>query len=143
MTHSGEPMRDQYGGGAPRGRQDTLENLRLTAYIQLRGGLIEQHHARAQAYRAERPRKGNALPLATGEFGAALVAASEYCIEARQLSGARVCQSLLDDGVGSSRRGNVVAQRQLEADEILKHGSHAGTPRIDLDLAKIDTIDLD
>src|SRR5215470_11600266 len=43
VAHRGETMRDQNGGGLPRGLENPIEDLCLPAYVELRGGLVEQH----------------------------------------------------------------------------------------------------
>ena len=62
-----------------------VEDLRLAAHVELRGGLVEQHHAGAELHGAQRARQRDALPLAAREIGAALVAARENRVEAGEI----------------------------------------------------------
>ena len=136
-------MRDQNRGGVSRRGQDAIENLRLAAHVELRRRFVEQHHTRAQLDRAQRPRERNPLPLPAGEIGAVLVSAREDRVERREMRRAGLHQRLLDRLVGRTGGRNVVAQRQLEPDEVLKHRRDALAPCVDVELAQIDAIDLD
>ncbi len=59
------------------------------------------------------------------------------------MRGARVRERRLDDLVRRAAGRNVVAQRQLEADEILEHRGHARAPRVEVERAQVDAVDLD
>ena len=83
MANGGEAMRDQDGGAMARGGEQAIENLRFATHVELRGRFIQQHHARAQADRRERPCERNALPLAAGKIGAAAIAAGKHGVERR------------------------------------------------------------
>ena len=52
-------------------------------------------------------------------------------------------ERLLDHVIRSAGGRNVVAQRQLEANEILEHRRQPRAPRLEIELAQIDAIDLD
>src|ERR1043165_6871971 len=65
----------------PRGGQNALEDLGFAAYIELRGGLVEQDEAGASRDRAQRPRQRDTLPLPSGQIGAALVGAGKDRVE--------------------------------------------------------------
>src|SRR3954469_3940125 len=54
VTDGREAMRDQDGGAAASRRQQTIEDLRFAADVELRGGLVEQHEAGAERHRRER-----------------------------------------------------------------------------------------
>ena len=47
------------------------------------------------------------------------------------------------DVVGRAVGRDVVAERQLEADEVLEDRRHAGPPAVDVELAEVDAVDLD
>ena len=82
-----------------RGRENALEDLRFAAHVELGGGLIQQHDAGAESHRAQRARQRDALPLAAGKIGAALVAAREHRVEVGEIRRAGVGQCRLDDVV--------------------------------------------
>ena len=143
VAHGREAVRDQDGRAVPRRGQEALEDLRLAAHVELRGRLVEQHDAGAHRHRAERARQRDALPLAAREIGAALVAARQNGVEAREVRGARGVERLEHDVVGRSAGRDVVAQRQLEADEVLEHRGQARSPRDQIELAQVDAVDFD
>ena len=80
-------------------------------------------------HRAQRARQRDALPLAAGEVGAAVVAARQHGVELGEIRRARRVERRAHDVVGRAGRRDVVAQRQLEADEVLEHGGDARAPR--------------
>src|SRR5438128_96331 len=84
VAHRREAVRDQNRNGMTRGGQDAIEDLGLGAYVELSGRLIEEHQAGAETHGAKRPRKRDALPLATGQVRTARVAACEYRVEISQ-----------------------------------------------------------
>ena len=49
----------------------------------------------------------------------------------------------LNAGVRRARRRDVVAQRQLQTKEILKDGGKPRAPRIEVEFAQVDAVDLD
>ena len=63
MPNCGESMRDQDGCAMSCGREQTLEDFGLAAYIELGCWLIEQHDTRARLHREQRSRQRHALPL--------------------------------------------------------------------------------
>src|SRR5688572_6502561 len=48
MPDGGEAMRNQDGGAMPRGGEQTIEDLRFSAHVELCGRLVQQHHAGAE-----------------------------------------------------------------------------------------------
>ena len=119
-AHGGEAVRDEDRRAMPRRGENALEDLGFAAHVELRGRLVEQHDARAHRDRAQRARERDALPLSAGEIGAALVGAREHGVELGERRCARGRQRVPNHVVGRAGRRDVVAQRQLEAYEILK-----------------------
>src|SRR5262249_18330531 len=72
------------------------------------------------------------LPLAARQIDAVGIAAGEHRIETGQPRSAGVFNRLANHGVRSAAGGHVVAERQLEADEILKYGGDSRAPANDL-----------
>src|SRR3954469_21875796 len=132
VPHRREPMRDKDRRALARRSEQAIEDLGLAAHIELRGRVVEQHDARAEVHRAPRARQSNALPLAAGQVGAAVVATGEHRIEAGQVLGAGGRERLAHDRVWRARWGDVVAQRQLEADEVLENGRDTRAPRVEI-----------
>ena len=64
VTHRGKAVRDQDRGALSGFGEDPIEDLRLAAHVELRGGLVEQHHVRAAL--APRTRRAPARRAATG-----------------------------------------------------------------------------
>src|SRR5438094_7639867 len=64
VAHRREAVRDQDRRGVARSGEDTVEDLRLTADVELGRGLVEQHQPGAEPHGAQRSRQGDALPLA-------------------------------------------------------------------------------
>ena len=62
-------------------REDPVEDLGLAAHVELRGRLVEQHHAGAEPHGAQRTGQRDALPLPAGEIGAARVATRQDRVE--------------------------------------------------------------
>ncbi len=91
----------------------------------------------------QRPGQRDALPLAARQVGAAVVAAGQHRVERGQIRRSRRFERGAHDVVRRAGRGHVVAQRQLEADEVLEHGGDARAPRREIELAKVDAVDLD
>ena len=79
-----EAVRDQDRGAVAGGGQDALEDLGLAAHVELGGRLVEQHDAGATAHRRQGPGQRDALPLAAGQVGAALVALGQDGVELGQ-----------------------------------------------------------
>src|SRR5262245_403408 len=143
MAYGRETVRDQDRGRVARGGENAVEDLGLAPHIELCGGLIEQHQTRADPHGAERAGQRKALPLAAGEVRAAWVAAREDSVEIGEAEGAGSGERRLDHIIGSAGWSDVVAQRQLEADEVLKHGGQARTPRVEIESAEVDTVRFD
>src|SRR5262249_6155105 len=74
VAHRREAMRDQDRGPLARFFEDAIEDLGLAADVELRGRFVEEHDARAQLHRTERPRERDALPLSAREIRSAGVA---------------------------------------------------------------------
>src|SRR6185312_7991145 len=108
-----------------------------------RGGFVEDHRARTEFDSAERAGKRDALPLASGKVGAALVSARENGVEIGEVRGPGFRQRGANHIVGRAAGRNVFTKRKLEADEILEHGSQAGAPGIDIKVAQGHAVDLD
>jgi len=136
-------MRDQDGGGLPGRGQQAIEDLRFSADVELRRRLIEQHHAGAEADGGERPGQRDALPLAAGKVGAPTVSAGQHGIERGQVGRSRRLKSGLHYLVGRACRGHVVAQWQLQANEVLEDGRDPRPPRCQIKLPQVDAIDRD
>jgi len=122
-------MRDQDGRAVACGGEDPIEDLCSPRTSSCAVGSSNSttpapisiaHNARA---------RGDALPLAAGEIGSALVAASQPRVETGQLACARGCEGPIHRLVGCAGKRDVVAQRQLEAGEILKDGGDASRTR--------------
>ena len=106
--------------------ENAVENLRLAAHIQLRGGFVEQHQTGAQLHARTKPAPAQcaAIALRTDRFRPRIpwrAGYPDWRAAPRQLraSAARITSS------GAPRRSNVVAQRQLEPDKVLKHSGQA------------------
>ena len=144
MAHGREAVRNQDGGGVARGGQNALEDFRFAAHVELGGGFIQQHHSRAQSSRRTTRAPGRCA--ATGRRRdrcrlhsprRAPCRGSARCAAPASARAASITLS------GAPAGRNIVAQRQLEADEILEHGGDARAPGIDIELAQIDAVDLD
>src|SRR5262249_27063248 len=119
------------------------EDLGFAAHVELRGRLVEQHQAGAELYRAQRARQCNPLPLPAREVGPAGVATREWSVELGQVNRAGIGKRLANGVVGSAIGRNVVAQRQLEAHEVLEDSGETRAPRRDVEFSQVDAIDLD
>src|SRR5208337_1527183 len=143
MTDRREAVRDQNRGDMSCGGEDTIEDLRLSAHVELRRGLVEQDEARAEPHAAKSPGECNPLPLPAGEIRAARIATREDRVEIRQ----SICTGLNERGedhvVGGPGGSHVVAQRELEADEILEDRGHPRSPTIEVKRAQLNAVDLD
>src|SRR6185436_13429312 len=81
----------------------------------------------------------------------AFITPSQDGVEAREIRGAGVRERGEDGGVRRgirlgarcSLRRDVVAQWQLEADEVLEDRGDAAPPRVEVEIAQVDSIDLD
>src|SRR5262245_31358086 len=146
VAHGRETVRDEDGRTAfarAELRQQTIEDLRLAADVELRRRLVEQYYAGAEPDGAERACQGDPLPLTAGEIGAAVIAAPEDRAELGEVRRAGRRERGLNDVVGSTSGRDVVAQGQLEADEVLKDRRQARPPRFELEIAHVDAINLD
>ena len=143
VPHRREAVRDENGCAVTRRGKQPVEDLGFAAHVELRGGFVEQHDAGAEPHAAQRAGQRHALPLAARQIGAAFVPAGEHGVERRQVGRACRRERFAYDFVRRSCRGHVVAERQLEADEVLKDGGDARAPRREVQLAQIDAIDLD
>src|SRR5271170_958393 len=59
------------------------------------------------------------------------------------MPGSRLGERRLNHVVGRAGRRNIVAQRQLETDEVLEYGRHTYTPFLNVEFPEIDAVDLD
>ena len=81
MADGGEAMGDQDGCAMPcRGEQAT-EDLRFTPHVELRGRLVEQHHACAELDGCQRTGERDPLPLSPREVGAPVVSAGKHGVQ--------------------------------------------------------------
>ena len=108
----------------PRGGEDALEDLGLAPDVELRRGLIEEHHARAEPHGAQGPRQSHTLPLPTRKFRPPLVAARQDGVELREPRRARIGERGADDVLRRAGGCDVVSKRQLEPDEVLEDRCH-------------------
>ena len=125
-----------------RGEQ-AIEDLRFPAHVELRGRLVEQHDAGAELDGRQRAGQRDALPLAARQVGAAVVPAGEHRVQRGQVRRARRLERGAHHIVRRAGGRHVIAQRQLQADEVLEHGRDARAPRREIELAKVDAVDLD
>jgi hypothetical protein len=116
VPDGGEPVRDEDGRALPGGGEDPLEDLHLAADVELRRRLVEQHNARAEFDRRQRPRERDALPLAARQVGAAGVALGQRRVQAGQVCSARLAQGHSD---GIVERPGVTSVRGLPRDDVL------------------------
>jgi len=95
--------------------------------------------------RRERPRQGDPLPLAARKLGATLVAAGEHGVQLGEVRRAGLPERawIAASRPAGEERVDVLAERQLEADEVLEHRGEAGAPGVEVDLAQVDAVDLD
>ena len=105
-----------------RGGQHAIEDLGFAPYVELSRWLIEQDEPRTQVHGAERAGQCNALPLSAGEIGAAGVAARQHGVEFGQSGRAGRCEGGTYGIVRRASGRDVVAQWELESDEVLKDG---------------------
>ena len=143
MADGGEAMRDQNGRAMPRRGEQAIEDFRFAAHVELRGRLVEQHDAGAELDGCQRPGERDALPLAARQIGAAVVPAGKHRVQCGQVRRSRGLERRAHDIVWRACRRHVVAQRQLEADEVLEHGRDARAPRREIELANVHAVDLD
>src|SRR5262249_4571511 len=85
----------------------------------------------------------DALPLPAREVGAVLVAAAEDGIEAGELRCAGLFERCANHLVWCASRRHVLAERQLEANEVLEHGRKTRSPGGEIERAEIDAVDVD
>src|SRR5437867_798423 len=137
-----EAVRDQDRRGAPSGGEDAVEDLGLAADVELSRRLVEQHQPGAETHGAQRPRQRDALPLAARQLRAAGVAAGQHRVESGEARGTGRGERLLDRVVRSAPGSHVIAQRQLEAHEVLKHGGQARAPPVQLQGAEVHAVHL-
>src|SRR6516162_8840508 len=142
VTYGGKSMRDEDGGRVPRRCQQTVENLRLSTHVELRRGLVEQHHGGAQPHGRQCPRKRDPLPLSAGQVCTAGISTRKHGVERSQVRGACRFEGGAHNLVWSASRRNIVAERQFQPNEILKHSRNRGTPRCGIELPKIHAVDL-
>ena len=90
-----------------------------------------------------RTREGHALPLASGEVDPAGVLRREHRVERREVVGPGGDEGGEHVLVGGAVRRDVVAQRQLEAGEVLEHRGDPAAPLGDLEVAQVDPVGLD
>ena len=122
-------------------RSDPIEDLRLAAHVELRGGLIEQHHACSRGHGAQRPREGHSLPLTARELGAIVIAAGQHRGQSREIRGTCRFECPLHHLIGRASRRDVVAKRKLQPEKVLEHtASRIATTQIEG--YDVDTVDL-
>src|SRR5581483_2905399 len=143
VAHGRETVRDQDRRAVARLREQSVEDLGFAAHVELGGRFVEQHHGGAELHGRDRARQRHALPLSAGEIGAALIPACEHGVERRQVRRAGRRQCGLEHVLGRAAWRDVLAQRPLEADEILKHGGDSGSPRGEIERPDVDAVDLD
>src|SRR6516165_1968851 len=142
-------MRNEDRRAMTRLREDAIEDLGLAPHVELRRGLVENDDARTQPDRTQGARKSDSLPLAARQIDPAVVAAREDGVERREIRCACRFECVQELGVsrGSCAEtmpgADVVAERPLEADEILEHCGNPRAPPVDRQLTKIDPLDLD
>ena len=139
-----EAVRDQDRGAVPRRGEQAIEDLGFAAHVELRGRLVEQHDAGAERDRAQRPGERDALPLAARTDRCRRRSrARARCRAPARFGRAGRLERRAHDVVGRAGGRDVVAQRQLEADEVLEHRRDARSPRREIELAQVDAVDLD
>ena len=143
LAHGREAVGDQDRGAAARRLEDAPEDLRLAAHVELRRRLVEQHDPGTGAHGAQCPGEGDPLPLTPRQVGAARVALRQDGVEVGEVVGTGTGQRSGDVVVGAAPGGDVLAERQLEADEVLEHRRHALTPAGEVEPAQVDAVDLD
>ena len=72
-----------------------------------------------------------------------VVSAGQYGVERGQVGGSRRLERGAHHLVGRSCRGHVVAQRQLQADEVLEHGREPRAPGGEIELPQVGAVDGD
>ena len=72
-----------------------------------------------------------------------VVAASQDSVEVRERGRTGGAEGVFNDEVWGPGGGDIVAHRQLKADELLKDGGHATAPRVERQPAPADAVDLD
>src|SRR6266545_1485379 len=125
VADGGKAVGDQDGRAVAGRGEDPIEDLCFASYIEVRRRFVQQDNLSPELDRAQRACKGDALPLPAREIGTAFVAASQHRVETRQIRRACGCERPVHDLVGCAGERDVVAQRQLEAGEILEHGADA------------------
>ena len=144
LANGREAVRHEIVGRVTGRGEHAREDLRLAAHVELRGRLVEQHHARAQPHRAQRAGQRDALPLPAGEIDAVGVAAwRARCRGRRDRRRPLRARRRRSSASGAPRGRDVVAQRSLEAHEVLEHRGDARAPRVEVELAQVDAVDLD
>ena len=83
------------------------------------------------------------MPLPARQIRAPLVAAGEHCVEAGKVRRAGGLERSEHRRVRRPGGRDVVAQRQLEAGEVLEHGGDPRPPRAEVELAHVNAVGLD
>src|SRR5262249_9004714 len=122
--------------------ENAVEDFRFPAHVELCGGLVEQHDAGTELYGTQGAGQRDPLPLPARQIGTAVVPARQDRVERGEVVGAGGFEGGTYDAVGRCRRCYVVAQRQLEADEILEDSGHPRSPGSRIDVAQINAVDL-
>src|SRR6266576_398827 len=81
MADRRKAMRDQDGRAMPRHGEQTIENLRFAAHVELRGRLVQQHYAGAHRDGRQRSGECDALPLTARQVGAAVIPAGKHGVQ--------------------------------------------------------------
>jgi hypothetical protein len=147
-----EPMRDEDRRQAARQLEETVEERRLGADVEIGGGLVEHEHAGAALDREQRPGDRDPLPLPARELGALGVLAREGRVQALW-QGVDELQR-----TGTVERGadplvvvqqlhravpDVLAHGQLVVDEVLEDRGHTPPPRAHRVLTELAAVDED
>src|SRR5581483_2036281 len=148
-AHRREAVRDQYRGDVARRLEKALEELRLGANVEVGRRLVEHEHRRAAVDGDERTGDRNALPLPAREIRAAGVRGRERRLETARERGEQI------GATGALERtadrvvvvhelqrpeGDVLAQRQLVAAEVLEDRRHTALPGGSVELAQVGAV---
>jgi len=81
--------------------------------------------------------------LSSREIGAAFIAARQHGIKRCKFVCARRTKRVEHKFVACTPWRDVVAERQLKADEVLKNGGDSRSPALQIEIVEINTIDFD
>src|SRR5262245_6398269 len=143
MTNGRKTMRDENRCALTRSGENAVEDFGFASNIELSRRLIEQNDAGAELYSAECTRKSDSLPLSAREIRAAFIATRQHGIKLRKAVCPGRPKRVEHKLVACTLWRNVVAERQLKADEVLKNGGDSRSPAVQIEIAEINTIDFD